>query len=809
MNMIRLTKYCSRKGIGIFMLLILNWNNSFAWQSNLDSLNKCLNGAATEQEKIRILREIFTLIKDSDPEAAIYNAKKQIEYAHHIGFWEGMYAGFENLATAYLSKGNQCRMNGEPENALNWYKKSLELGVKFSNRKSIGFAYYGIGTHYDDMGEYVKAREYLDIAVMQFKEADEKDGLMRTLYNYGVVYLHEANYPKAIETMYQTLSLAEANKDTLYIADTYKLIGYVHMMQKSHQQALDYYSKADAIYSRKNRTIQHAEIALYSGGVQYDLKQYPKALASFKVAETTGLEQNDTWLTGNAYVNMAKVFSTLGSFDSALHYSVMAARVFEEMKSHADVVAVKNVMSEIYLLTGKYDLAETTAKEALRTADEINYPDFKRSALKFLHQIYSKQGQYQKAYEMLMEFNTVNDTLNSRENIRQLTEAGMMHEFEKEKQVRELENLRREELQNARLRQQQIVIYSVIFGLLLLVFLLFFVFKSYRIQKKAHHEMREKNAVITKQREEIQVQNDALLQSREEIMAQNEEIVFQRDEIIRQKKEIIDSINYASKIQNAVLPSLDDFSQLVPQHFVLFKPRDIVSGDFYWIKQIRNFTVIAIADCTGHGVPGAFMSMLGMSFLNEVVSKTSVDNTGQILNQLRKRIKQTLKQYDPEVAQKDGMDMVLISLDMETLELQYSGANNSLYIIRSNERGGKDLLKMTEEKRVEALEGENEVLLELKPDRQPVAVHVSETDFSTRTIQLRKDDVLYACSDGYADQSGGERSKKFMSKNFKKTLMGIYNKPLSEQKMLLEQNFETWKGNHEQTDDVLVIGVRV
>jgi len=319
-------------------------------------------------------------------------------------------------------------------------------------------------------------------------------------------------------------------------------------------------------------------------------------------------------------------------------------------------------------------------------------------------------------------------------------------------------------------------------------------------------QVKERTAEIQSQKEEILTQNEILNQSKEEIQAQNDEITLHRDILAKQKKDIIDSINYAAKIQNAVLPSNEVFSEMLPDYFVLFKPKNIVSGDFYWIKKIKNFTILAIADCTGHGVPGAFMSMLGISFLNEIVTRASIDSTGLILDNLRKKIKHTLKQNNSNINQKDGMDIVLISIDNESLELQYSGANNPLYIIRKN---GLGITNFDENPKIETVQSDDAVLFEFKPDRQPVAVHIVEKEFTTRNFQLQKDDILYAGSDGYVDQFGGNKYKKFMSKNFKTLLLDNYTKPLSEQKNILNKTIEDWKNGYEQIDDILVVGVRI
>jgi serine phosphatase RsbU (regulator of sigma subunit) len=272
----------------------------------------------------------------------------------------------------------------------------------------------------------------------------------------------------------------------------------------------------------------------------------------------------------------------------------------------------------------------------------------------------------------------------------------------------------------------------------------------------------------------------------EEVVKQKDEILLQRDEIAEKNKSITDSIEYAKRIQTAVLPSKEFEEEVLPEHFILFRPRDIVSGDFYWFTKKDNLLIITAADCTGHGVPGAFMSMLGVSFLNEIVNKHDIRHASEILNHLRSDVKKTLSQTGKEGEAKDGMDIALVIVDLENMKMQYAGAYNPMYMYRNNE------------------------LMEFKGDRNPIGIYVKEKDsFTNNEIDLQKGDVFYIFSDGYEDQFGGENGDKFKSKNFKIFLQEIHQKPMSEQRELLNTNIENWRGKWEQVDDIIVLGVRI
>lgn len=283
-----------------------------------------------------------------------------------------------------------------------------------------------------------------------------------------------------------------------------------------------------------------------------------------------------------------------------------------------------------------------------------------------------------------------------------------------------------------------------------------------------------------------------------EISSINNYLVAQNNQIEKQRKQIVSSIEYASRIQEAVLDTTEEIHAVAPNNFILFKPRDIVSGDFYWFKKVEVFTkeycVFTVADCTGHGVPGAFMSMLGTSFLNEIVIEFYTElNAAEILNRMREEIKKHLHQEEGSKMVKDGMDMALCAIDYESMELQFSGANNPIFIVRyTNGTYASEVL-------------------EIEPDKMPIGVHLKEkASFTNHTISINKGDMIYLFSDGYVDQFGGEKGDKFKKKRFKELLLQIVGLPLNEQKRILEEKFDLWKGaNYSQVDDVTIVGVMV
>lgn len=285
-------------------------------------------------------------------------------------------------------------------------------------------------------------------------------------------------------------------------------------------------------------------------------------------------------------------------------------------------------------------------------------------------------------------------------------------------------------------------------------------------------------------------------------------VVAQKENIEKIHHEISESINYATHLQQSILPDKKLLDKYLSDNFILFKPKDKVSGDFYWWTQVKNHTIITAADCTGHGVPGAFMSMLGISFLREIVQKEQITNSGEILNRLRTEVIKALKQKGELGEQKDGMDMAIVSINHETNVMQFSGANNPLYIVKS--RKVKVESKMANAiKEFELDELSTFKLYELRPDKMPIAIYEKMNKFTTHEIQIEKGDIIYMFSDGYADQFGGTKGKKFKYKPFKRLLLENANKPMPEQKEYLNTVFKNWKGSFEQIDDVVVLGLKI
>ena len=367
-----------------------------------------------------------------------------------------------------------------------------------------------------------------------------------------------------------------------------------------------------------------------------------------------------------------------------------------------------------------------------------------------LSTIYEKINDINLAFSYYKKFIQVKDEVINEQKYKKINELETRYQTkQKEDEINILNQ--KDQLSKTKIKQARLVIVFVSFGIIVVIVFLVLIFKQYQDKRKANVALEEKNKLITKQ-----------------------------------KQDITDSIMYASKIQSAVLPPDEIFKGYFKDYFILYLPKDIVSGDFYWITEYEGKIIFAAADCTGHGVPGAFMSMLGTAFLNEIVSKYKGLHPSDILNELRLNIIKSLHQKDDTQERKDGMDISLTMVNFQNYSAEYAGAYNPLIICR------------------------NKDLIEYKADRQPVGIYKKTMEpFTNHVIQLQPNDSLYSFSDGYVDQFGSDNKKKFMIKNLKELLLKIQKHDMNTQRRLLYDNYITWKGEVEQIDDVLLFGIKI
>jgi len=588
-------------------------------------------------------------------------------------------------------------------------------------------------------------------------------------------YLQRGEYHKkmgelelALENYFKAVDIAVDSKNIKNEGIAYISIADVYAMTENFANAEQYYDKSIQILRSTNDSIALASALLNEGDTYYSMGKYEEALRNFE--ESGPIFKKLNYLVGTAYNlgNVGMIYAKQGKDTQAKQNINEAIGILEELQDYYPISVYLTIMSDIYLKQNDFTAALDYSNRSLELATAYRLKEQIGDAYLQLSNLHEQAGNLREALDYYKNHILYRDSIRNIEAVQQM--ADLRTDFEVAQKQIEVDLLTQK-------RENQQVI-NILAGVasVLIILLAIGIYRRYIFIKKT-------NVKIKAQRDEIQSQRD-------EVEAQRDLLETHRDLVVVQKNEIIESINYARRIQSAMLPTETYFSELLKENFILYKPRDIVSGDFYWIKRVNKFIVLAAADCTGHGIPGAFMSMLGMSYLNEIVLRREITQADVILNELRNQIKYSLRQYGKRDESKDGIDMALCVVDLERMKLQYAGANSPLYLIKKTR--GKPELK------------------EIKADLMPLGYYQSkDKSFVNHDIKLDTGDAFYLFSDGFTDQKGGKDNKKFLSKNFKNLLLKIYDQPMIDQKEILEETLSEWMGDHSQIDDILVIGVRV
>ena len=723
----------------LLMLLCFEHLSLGQKQGTIDSLLKVLKTLKEDSAIVSLLYELFDEYTFLDIIKAHQYCQQGLTLSKKLDYQRGIAEGLGNTGSVYLYQSNYDR-------AMEYYLKSLDVYKRIGSKNEIARITGNIGIIYMNKGNYVEAlKRFIESAKIR-EELGDKKGIAYQYNNIARIYYYMNNKNQSIEYLLKALKIAKEIGDKEMEANYLHNIGIFYYSENQPDTAIYYFNLALKIQKKLENKRGISEVLSGLGTIYIDTKKFPQALS----------------------------------------YLQQSLEICKELNDKTGIIFTLINIGQIYFQQTDYSLSIEYYLQSLSIAKEIGSIDSEQSTCLLLAEVYSKINDYKNAFLYQQLYAQLKDTLFNNESQKALAEMGTKYETEKKEKQIEIQDLKITQ-QVMELNKKQIVIYAVLGGLILVLSLVVVIFRSYRLKKKAH--------------EVITIKNEELGQANEEISAQRDEIEAQRDILsekntllFEQKKGITDSINYAKRIQQAVLPSGNYANNILGDHFILFKPKDIVSGDFYWGTRVNEWLIVTVADCTGHGVPGAFMSMLGVSFLNEIIRKKEITKASEILDNLRESLIEALQQKGQTGEQKDGMDIVLCAINITSNELQFSGANNPLYIIRNSN------LKPLDKKNI---------LEEILPDKQPVGIYQNMKPFTNHVVQLNKGDCIYFCSDGYKDQFGGTKNKKFMAKQLKQLLTDNCLLTMKEQKEVLDTTFENWKGKHEQIDDVTILGLKI
>lgn len=653
--------------------------------------------------------------------------------------WEHMY---ENPDTAFKIAGEAFNSNRKTG-----YQKGLALLLRT------------MGASYVLRGDNDKGIYFYSLSAQITELLNDDDGLASSYNGLGIVYSRNGNYSKAIEQYLSSLTSYERLNDKDGIAIAYNNIGLNYERQSQLEKAMDFYQKSLKIKTEIGKPLGIAQAKINIGNIYISLKKYDSSLKCFNEALEIQKELNNTTLEATIINSIGIIYQEQNRYDAAVGYFMKALVLRNKIGDRYGANDIRNNLAIINNIQGNYSKAVGYALESFATANEMQNLELIKQSAKTLSSSFEKMGKASDALKYFKVYNAYKDSIYNKDNTEKSIQAELKYEFSKRAEKENLKREKKELEQKEAVKRQVIIRNFLILGFALLLVVAFLIFRNLKQKQRANNKLQIAYSEIEEKSNLLEEKN----------------------------KEVLDSIKYAKRLQEAILPNNEFIKKLFPESFVFYRPKDIVSGDFYWFEHWGNKKMFAAVDCTGHGVPGAFMSIVGYNLLNQAINEHGLTKPNLVLNELNKGITKTLKQTFEDSAVKDGMDIALCSYDEKTNVLEYAGAFNALWLLREN------------------------AIIEIKADKQPVGLFLGEElkSFTNHEITIQKGDTVYVFTDGYADQFGGPKGKKFKYKQLQSILLENASKSMLEQKTILENSITTWQGNLEQIDDILIIGIRL
>ncbi len=633
--------------------------------------------------------------------------------------------------------------------------------------------YLSIADNYADLHNSEKAQEFyntcISVAQKNMFHKERYSGQRFLAYHY----LSEGDFSEGLNLFNSNLDLATAHisEDSSYIMNAYNDIGSVYYYTADYNNCALNWEK-NLSYAARNGDLSSEASSLSNLGLVYiSLEKNDKAEKYLKRAILLSDSLELTANLMNAYTNLGKLYFHKKDYVKAENYLLEAQKIVEKSGDIKSTINGLNNLGEVLIKNRQYENGKKYIEQAIELSEQYGLIDYKSNALYNLADYYSERKDFATAYELLDSVLGLKDSFLSAEKIRQISELETKYKLKQkedslqlsiqgiklskakqdlaeENEQKALEKSKKDRLQS---EQDRLLLLGSLILLCLAGGLIFIVVRNNRHRKKANL-----------------------------ILASQKKIIEQRN------KDITDSIEYAKNLQTAILPDIDLIKEVVPNYVLLYEPRDIVSGDFYWFHESEDKVFLAAADCTGHGVPGAFVSMLCNDALNKVVITLGFRSPGEILSKVNQTVIEAFRKEGASHQAYDGMDVTLCVLDKKTRNLTFSGAMNRLIIIRNQE------------------------VIEYKGNKSPIGGRTPmDYQFDTQFIETQTKDAVYMFSDGYIDQFGGDKGKKFMVKRMKKMLLEINHLKADEQKIEMKQRLLDWQGHYDRIDDVLVIGFEI
>jgi tetratricopeptide (TPR) repeat protein/serine phosphatase RsbU (regulator of sigma subunit) len=681
---------------------------------------------------------------------------------------------------------------GRYDEALEAFQKALTIRERIGDQQGIADCYNNIGIIHAAQGRYAEALESHQKALTTRERIGDQQGIARSYNNIGLIHYAQGRYAEALEAYQKALTIQERIGDQQGIAISYNNIGNIHKTQGRYAEALEAFQKALAICERIGDQ-QGIAISYNNIGTIHDAQgRYAEALEAYQKALAIRERIGDQGGIAKCYNNIGTIHDVQGRYAEALEAYQKALAIRERIGDQAGIAKCYNNIGTLYLAQGLYAIARSYFQKALPIAQSLGLQDELDDIYLNLARTDSAlaaSGQnhlWKSAYLHHRLYAAYKDSVRNEASIRKQAQLESQYEYEKKTALLKAEQEKERALATAQLRQRETQrnLSLLALGIALIGLVTFAIL---------YRKIRQQRDLIQKQSDEIQQKNLALEQYNAELKSTNRaleesnRIIQQQAETLLEKnEEILDSIRYAERIQRAILPSAEKWQRLLPQSSLLYKPRDIVAGDFYWLEETERYIFLGVADATGHGVPGAFVSIVCANALHKAVLEEGLESPAEILWRVREVVVSQLTQAGEKV--KDGMDIALIRFaKADRSRAVFAGANRPLWIVSA------------------------EGLLEVAGTRQPIGYVEEPKPFEEVELMLgsRAPAMVYAFTDGIVDQMGGPKGRKLLPKGLREWLLSLWNQPVAEQAESLTALFETWRGEYHQIDDVTIVGVRV
>ena len=703
-----------------------------------------------------------------NPDSGVFYANKMYDFANECN-------NQTYIASSYNLQGIAFQIKGQNDSAVKYFRKVKDIFLELNNKHGVGVALNNIALALKDLGEFDKCLDYFNQAYNLYKNENDPKDMGSALHNIGTIYSDMGNYPMAMQYFHKALNLGDSINDKSRKAFALLEIGIIVLdFENDNEKALEYFFKSLVLREEINEKIQIPGSLISIAEVYKNRREFEKALSFLNRALTICEEIGEKKRISKTYIEMGSVYFELKQYDKSIYFLEKARELNKFVDYKIGIALSLDKLGLVYEKLNQPLKAIKNSKMAFSISDEIGDLKGIELSTNILYRNYKKLNKIAIALKMYELNILIKDSIINQDNLQSIINQQYQYEYEKKvlaDSIRYQDEIiihqSEVKAEQEESKRQRVILYGVIVLLGLIVAFSVYLYSRFRLIRRQRNLINEQKKTVDKAYGELGAE---------------------KKKVESKNKQIITSINYAKKIQTAILPEEELMKEYFSEHFVLFKPKDIVGGDFYWYRSFGDIAVIACVDCTGHGVPGGFMSMMGSLLLDKIVQNKKL-TSAEILDQLNSEIIRVLKQETGGEIQ-DGMDLSLCIIDKKKKQLHFSGARNGIYVI----------------------DGEN--IISYKADMLPAGGSFSKKsremirEFTSQTIALKENSWVIMYSDGFPDQLGGDKMRSIGNNKFEEIIQKVVTLKKDKNEFLMNE-FNTWKGLFPQVDDLLVVGFKI